>query len=134
MKKTAFILSSLISISPIVSAQSLALEYEKALAYLNTKGEVYFTFAIQSRQEIAALTKFLSIDDVNNLNVMAYANKKQFDIFIPYNYTYTVLPHPGDSHPNLKMYTPDTKAAFDFTLYPTYDAYLGMAAILKSHI
>jgi hypothetical protein len=123
MKKSLIVSGFLIITAIIVSAQSMDDEYEKALAYLNTKGEVYFTFTIQSKQELVTLTKEISIDNVKDFDVFAYANKKQFDIFITYKDAYTVLPHPGDS-PHVKMYTLDTKAAFDFTSYPTYDAYL----------
>jgi hypothetical protein len=124
MKKKVIISGFLIAIVIITATQSMADEYEKALVYLNTKGEVYFTFTIQSKQELVALTGDISIDDVAGVTVFAYANKKQFAKFNTYEYAYTVLPPPGDSQPDMKMFTLTTNAAFDFASYPAYDAYL----------
>ncbi len=110
----------------MASAQSVSTEYEKALEYLAAKGEVYFSFTIKSKQELAGLTKVLSIDNVKDLKVFAYANKKQFGQFVALGYEYTVLPHPGDALPGVKMYAAGIKAAYDYTTYPTYDAYLSL--------
>jgi hypothetical protein len=125
MKKIIITFISIMTMITISTAQLVAGEYEKALSYLNDKGEVYFTFTINSRQELAYLTKIISIDNVKDLNVFAYANKKQFERFITLNnYVYTVLPHPGGALPDVKMYSAGIKSPYDFKTYPCYDAYL----------
>jgi len=95
------------------------------------KGEVYFSFPINSKEEIHTLTKIVSIDHcsgdlVKDNQVHAYANKKQFYNFLKLNYKYTILPSPGslinpimlDDY-NLKR----TRGINTFPAYPTYPAY-----------
>ena len=51
-----------------------------AVAYAQTN-QVYFKFEISSRQELVSLTRIISIDNVKDKTVYAYANDKQFDYF-----------------------------------------------------
>jgi Zinc carboxypeptidase/Secretion system C-terminal sorting domain len=95
------------------------------------KGEIYFSFSINSKEEIHTLTKVISIDhcsgDIakNNL-VQAYANKKQFYNFLKLKYRYTVLPSPGSLINPIMLDEYDLKQARGmrtFAAYPTYPAY-----------
>ena len=51
-------------------------EYRKASAYLKSKGELYFCFDIREHYDITILTKIISIDNVRDSKVYAYANEK----------------------------------------------------------
>ncbi|MFA4839520.1 MAG: M14 family zinc carboxypeptidase [Candidatus Neomarinimicrobiota bacterium] len=84
--------------------------------------EFYFRFRIENRTELERLTRVISIDDVRDLTVYAYADRKEFAAFSTLGYTYEILPHPG------KLIEPKTaKSAAEmlgWTFYPTYETYL----------
>src|ERR1035437_1905398 len=75
------------------NAQTLTPKQQKTVDKLFKKhGDVYFKFNITSKEEINTLTKIISIDNVKNNEVFAYANKSGFAKFIVLNYQYTILP------------------------------------------
>ncbi|MDD4052300.1 MAG: M14 family zinc carboxypeptidase, partial [candidate division Zixibacteria bacterium] len=86
--------------------------------------ETYFKFQITDRAELDKLTTVISIDNVKELDVYAYANEKQLSRFEQMGYTYTVLPHPGSLIVPEMATTKDGLAAWD--AYPTYTAYVDM--------
>ena len=92
--------------------------------YFKENSEVYFKFIISNRSEITTLTKIISIDNVKDNLVFAYANEKEFHEFEKLNYSYTILPHPG------KLFEPEMSLGIeeinDWDVYPTYSAYLAM--------
>ena len=94
------------------------------LDYFKTKGEIYFSFGVNSAAEIDYLTNIISIDNVDGLKVFAYANEKEFEQFLKLNYKYEILPHPGDLiQPEMGGTIEDVKS---WNVYPTYDAYVAM--------
>lgn len=105
-------------------------EIEKANEYLKRKHEVYFKFNITSKDEIKTLTKIISIDNVINNVVYAYANSREFKKFLELNYTFTVLPHPGDNQ--VEMYN-HTKGIWQFDTYPTYTDFLTMMSTYQTN-
>ena len=74
-----FVLVLLIS----VSAYSQNLDSE----YFKKNIEVYFSFNVNSSEELRELTNVISIDNVEVLKVYAYANENEFNQFLTYNYT-----------------------------------------------
>ncbi len=84
--------------------------------------ETYFKFRVNTPQELEKLTRIISIDNVQDGVVHAYANEKEIEVFKTLGYDYEVLPHPGtlidpvmtDSKDGLK----------DWDTYPTYEAYV----------
>ncbi|MCX7861388.1 MAG: M14 family zinc carboxypeptidase, partial [Bacteroidales bacterium] len=86
---------------------------------LNKKGEVYFRFTINHTLELQKLSRIISIDNVKGDTVWAYANKKEFELFLENSIPYTVLSHPGDVP--AKMF--DGKGIWEFDTYPTYSQY-----------
>ncbi len=95
-------------------------EYLDAKKYLDKKGEVYFHFHVNSPQPLLDLTNIISIDNVKNGEVWAYANRKEFPEFLTRNIPYQVLPHPGDVE--VEMYDA-AKGIWQFDTYPTYPEY-----------
>jgi hypothetical protein len=103
-------------------------------AVFKNTGEIYFSFTIQSKEELHSLTKLISIDHFSgdfekNKEVHAYANKKQFYNFLKLNYAYTILPAPGSLIDPVMFDETDLKqlqqgrSSSAFTAYPTYPAY-----------
>ncbi|MCP4582933.1 MAG: hypothetical protein GY839_15085 [candidate division Zixibacteria bacterium] len=86
--------------------------------------EVYFKFEYETRKELAELTRLISIANVKDNTIYAYANNDQFDHFKTLGYDYTVLPHPSSL--NTPRMADDKDAILDWDAYPTYTAYLSM--------
>ena len=88
--------------------------------------EHYFTFTIQSRTELDTLTRVVSIDNVSDTVVYAYATDVQLQNLTDLGYTYTLLQHPGDiGKPRM---TSLSLEATEWDAYPTFDAYKDMMA------
>jgi hypothetical protein len=87
-------------------------------------GETYFKFKIGSREEIKELTRIISIDNVKDDVVFAYAAEQQWKTFQALGYEYTILPHPGTL---IEPMMSSLKAGLrEWDTYPTYEAYVGM--------
>ncbi len=116
---------SILYCSAGTNAQTLTPTQQKTVKKLFKKrGEVYFKFNITSKEEISTLTKIISIDNVKNNEVFAYANKKGFSKFIVLNYSYTILPNPNTLQ-KVKMgkKKSNKQAQTTWNTYPTYPDY-----------
>ncbi|MCD4819882.1 MAG: carboxypeptidase regulatory-like domain-containing protein [Candidatus Cloacimonetes bacterium] len=82
--------------------------------------EVYFKFQIENRAEIDQITKIISIDNVQNKIVFAYANSTELEKFQTMGYNYTLLPHPN----SLIEVAMTDEVSKTWTAYPTYEAYV----------
>jgi len=96
-----------------------------AYEYLETKGEVYFSFSVFNKNDINSISKIISIHNVKDFEVFAYANRSEFENFLLLNIPYFILKHPGDAEFDLKM-SDDPSNILDWDYYPTYDAYIAM--------
>ncbi len=127
MKKSLSLLFvfSMLFFSIELTAQTITKQQQKTVNQLFKKhGEVYFKFNITSREEIKTLTKIISIDNVKNNEVFAYANKSGFEKFIVLNYQYTILPPPSSLN-KVKMGKGKsfTQVQTIWNTYPTYPNY-----------
>jgi|YNPMSStandDraft_1061717.scaffolds.fasta_scaffold00266_18 PKD repeat protein len=128
MKRTIIILIFLCNTIMLFS-QKTNKELRKARNYLNKKGEVFFTFEMIDKVKLNYISSIISIDNVKQGKVFAYANKKEFEHFLEYSIPFKVLPHPGDVP--VKMY--DGKGIWDFDTYPTYNQYETMMQTFASN-
>lgn len=88
------------------------------------KTEIQFKFKIATKGELNKLTRIISIDKVADLEVFAYANKREFSKFLEFNYDYEIVEEPSydASHFNmLENINSKNIQAWDF--YPTYSVY-----------
>lgn len=97
----------------------------------NKRSEVYFSFAINNKEDLQALAQTISIDKYENGIATAYANKREFKAFLTFGYEPTILTAPSmkQSSDELTMYTLEdfnSKAPYEWDSYPTYDAYVAM--------
>lgn len=91
------------------------------------KKEVYFKFSVSSKQEVNEISRVISIQKVTkSLEVYAYANKKEFTKFLEYSYSYTLLPYPGLSNPQMCDEKNVRQIQTAWNAYPTYSAYEAM--------
>ncbi len=91
------------------------------------RGEIYFTFQAGSVSNVQDLSRIISIDKVDeNLQVLAYANKAEFERFLQKGLDFKILQHPGTLiHPRM-LDEVDIKAITAWDFYPTYNAYIDM--------
>ena len=106
-------------------AQTNSAEHQKAIEYLDSKGEVYFSFEVFDKARVNELSLMISIDKLEGCTVYAYANRNEFEKFSALEIPYTVLPHPGDVDFDLNMQS-DPRSIMEWDSYPTYEAYVAM--------
>jgi murein tripeptide amidase MpaA len=92
--------------------------------YFQKNIEVYFSFEVASTDVIPQLTNVISIDDIKGNKVYAYANENEYNNFLSYNISHTILPKPGELI-NPEM-SDRIERITDWNVYPTYDAYVNM--------
>lgn len=88
------------------------------------KTEIQFKFKISAKSELNKLTQIISIDKVADLEVYAYANKKEFSRFLNLNYDYEIINdilYDASHYNMLESLNYKNIQAWDF--YPTYNAY-----------
>ena len=86
----------------------------------------YFKFRINNKSEINKITRIISIDNVKNNTVWAYANDKEFEEFNKLNYKIEKLPlHNNNNAKVINMATTVADMA-TWDRYPTYDVYVQM--------
>ena len=87
-------------------------------------GQVYFKFEAPSQQQLQQLTRLISIDNVTEDSVFAYATDDQFEHFMTLGYEYIILPNPGSLI--IPRMTDIREEILEWDSYPTYDAYIDM--------
>ncbi len=121
-----FILFVFLGFAFSLHAQTLTNQQQQTVNTLfANKTEVCFKFNITSRAEINTLTRIISIDDVKNNVVYAYANQGEFTKFLLLNYSYTILPNPNTLQKVKMQKTSSLKGMQldSWSAYPTYTAY-----------
>lgn len=91
---------------------------------LKERGEVYFSFDIglDGIDKLESIGKFISIDNIADNKVFAYANAKGFKKFRETGYHYSVLTPPSMLLSREELDGGGSRANWDF--YPTYDEYI----------
>jgi Zinc carboxypeptidase/Secretion system C-terminal sorting domain len=109
--------------------QSYSSQKDKVENAVKTKGELYFRFAVNSKERINEIGRHISIDNVINkvfyFEVYAYASPKEMDYFSIQNIDFELLKHPGDGE---NIITSDNvkEIMTAWNVYPTYPAYVTM--------
>lgn len=95
------------------------------------RGELFFTFQIADRSEIATLTRIISIDNLQGTLVTAYANREEFRKFLRLGYHYEIHQSPGTLIPEQELLSQcrDPKSPMTtWNYYPNYQQYLDFMA------
>ncbi|MCX6259021.1 MAG: M14 family zinc carboxypeptidase [Bacteroidia bacterium] len=99
-------------------------EMGKATSQLTERGEVYFRITIHEKSDLNLLTRMISIADVRNDTVYAYAGQSGFNDFLQLRLNYQVLPPPSlMKHVKMSKTCKDLK---NWDSYPTYEQYVSM--------
>ena len=82
------------------------------------KNEIYFSFQYDKKSQLDKLSKIISLDHkIEKTTAYAYANKKQFELFLNQNIDYKIID-------NSVFYENISKNNWDY--YPTYNQYVNM--------
>ena len=93
-------------------------------ADFSVRPEVYFRFEIEDRSEISTFTKIVSIDNVVDDTVYAYANQREFDKFRLMGKDIEILTPPSLRYKPRMIDSTVKSEGWD--AYPTYNAYREM--------
>lgn len=116
------------SISISQTYQSYNSQKDKVENAIKTKGELYFRFLSNSKDNINELGRHISIDNVQSkvfyFEVYAYASPEEMNYFSKQNIDFELLKHPGDAEGIVT--TDDLKQITAWDVYPSYSAYVAM--------
>jgi len=90
-----------------------------------TAKECYFSFSLESIEQLHKLTKIISIDKATATTVFAYANRQDFEKFLNTNTKYKLLDHPNTLF-NAKMFDAKLKQTYAWNQYLTYTDYVDL--------
>lgn len=126
MKNFIYILLILIIFSLPVFSQTIN-QKTTAFFYLEERGEVYIRFISSPLLQKSGALEKLSIDQIINDTIYAYANLNGFKSFLPYNIPFETLTPP--SLQRKKSLKKKQKEHQKWNFYPTYQEYIN---IMKS--
>jgi len=92
--------------------------------YFRDNIEVYFQFEVGINTDLGEITNIISIDNLEDNTVYAYASEKEYNNFLLLNIKHTILPRPGTL--TIPEMSDNSEAIMDWDTYPTYDAYITM--------
>lgn len=111
----------LICLSLLSVAQKPVSQYDTKAVFGN-KGEIYFILKGAS-SAVQQLTHVISIDNVKDGDVYAYASVKEFEsLKAKFDFPFYQLPKPGEL--TTAMMSDFSREVLDWNYYPTYSAYL----------
>jgi len=115
---------SIITILLLVVQGTLGQDIE---SIFGDKIEKYFSFPAQERETLMELGRHISIDEIDEDRIYAYANKRGFADFMTFDIDYEILRHPGDLDYEPKMVDKiDLREIQEWDFYPTYEGYIEM--------
>jgi hypothetical protein len=112
---------------------SLFAQSQRELAQLmHERGEYYFTLTIQQPSEVQEINRVCSVDGIDGMNVVCYANQKQYDNLLQAGYKPT-LQTPPSMLEEAKMWD-GNRATYEWDSYPTYSQYESMMQAFPSSV
>ena len=98
---------------------------QQALETIKDRGEVYFKFdsKIITSSIILDLNSIISIDNISNNEVFAYANFNQFDKFLKYGIDIEVLTPPSMVHKSILDNSTKSREIGSWDYYPNWSEY-----------
>ncbi len=125
---TRFIFITLFCLLLIPSGWGQSGDFQKAQQTINERGEVYFRFQLfadkPAREQLDKLTRIISIDRVDGLTVTAYANQKEFNGFLKFQFDYEVLTPPSMLREPFMLDGRPAGGRETWDFYPTYQGYV----------
>ncbi len=126
MKKTFFILLSFLFFVNVINVKAQTPQISKARIILQKRGEVYFSFELNNEINslLTQIGKTISIDNVKNGKVYAYANKKEFEQFLSKKIDFEILTPPSMILSRDVVDKRPVRNTNSWDYYPTYTQYV----------
>ncbi len=126
MKKIIFIITVLLLGVNTVNVKAQTLPIDQARNILQKRGEIYFSFDVNKdvKTLLKSLGKVISVDNIKNGKVYAYANKNEFENFLTYNIKFEVLTPPSMLLPREVVDKRPSRNTCSWDYYPTYGQYV----------
>jgi len=119
MKKIFLLLLTIIAVSPVWSQK------EDLNQIFQDKREICFYFDMVGEMDLNKIGNIISIDNINNSKVLAYANKHEFERFLELNIPFYLSPSPAQLATGIVMKDDVDLATLEvWDFYPTYEEYL----------
>lgn len=126
--KNIFILFFCFIVTYGFSQKLTRLQEQELNELFRNKKEIQFTFLIKNKKELSTLTRIISIDNVKNGKVWAFANKEGFKKFLLLKYSHQILTR-TDKLSDIKTENIiPLKQMNGISVYPTYLSYEAMMA------
>jgi len=117
-------------IFPVIANAQSYIPSHLADSILKERGEVVIGFPLQDSLILHQLSKEISIDNIKDGEVFAYANKKGFDWFSNLNIPFRILTPPSMLIPPDELrsgaFGKDDKGRTIWNFYPSWDEYLSL--------
>ncbi len=110
----------------VLALAGLNLTAQKDLnSMMRERGEYYFSLDFQQTDDLLNINRLCSVDQVNGLTAICYANVKQYDNLLKAGYQPTLMTPPSMLE-KVAMWDGSNRAEYDWDSYPTYQAYEDM--------
>ena len=107
----------------VLALAGLNLTAQKDLnSMMRERGEYYFSLDFQQTEDLLNINRLCSVDQVNGLTAICYANVKQYDNLLKAGYQPTLMTPPSMLE-KVAMWDGSNRAEYDWDSYPTYSAY-----------
>ncbi len=97
---------------------------------LHNRGEVYFKFFLQedalTKSNLSYLSNIISIDNIKENEITAYANTLGFGKFVDLNIDFEVLTPPSMNYSSILENASSIRNPDAWNYYPSYDEYINM--------
>lgn len=128
-----FLFASLLLISGLQTVHAQSLFNPETERILNERGLVYFRVEISGRDQLTSLTRLVSVDQVKDQVVYAYANRRELTALTGAGFSYTLLKDPGINENALMKDQIDLSQPQAWNYYPTYTAYESLMAQFQTN-
>jgi len=100
---------------------------EEAKQWFENRNEIYFSFSLDDNldvEKLEYLSRIISIDNIENYTVTAYANPKSFSHFLELGLDFQILTPPSMLRQPRMMDGKEALNSDDWDYYPTYMGYI----------
>lgn len=115
----------IISLFAMVFSLNLMAQKNDLYDIMKSRNEYYFSFELNDVESLEKISRIISIDKIENDNVIAYANEKQYNTLLSLGVKTELLTPPSMMQIH-EMYDGTTRAEYEWDEYPTYEAYEAM--------
>ncbi len=126
MKKPLFIFIFVLLFASIGNIKAQTAVTGLARTTLLKRGEVYFSFEANGniKAQLYDIGKIISIDNIKEGKIYAYANKKEFEKFLKKNIDFEILTPPSTILPQEIIDKRPLRNTNSWDYYPTYEQYV----------